>query len=450
MAGEAPAAREEAAPATRRSWPLTILRWVGLGLLGLILLFALFLIGLNSDAGRRFVVTQIEKYEFENGMKIGIGRLDGSLYGRMIIRDFTLSDPTGVFLRSPELRVDWRPVRYLANHVDIRSATAKTLVMEKIPAFKPVPDTGEPLLPDLDIDVGRLRVDRFVFEPAVAGERQVATLSGKVAIADRRAQVSANAETISGGGGQGDTLKLVLDAVPERNRLAMTLDVTAPQGGVLAAMGGFKEPMTAKLAGRGDWKVWNGNLTANLGAAPLARVALTARDGTFAAKGTAQASRLLTGPAAELLGTETVIDLTARLQERKAAVDGRISSDAARLGISGGLDLGGNRFEALQLAVNILRPSAIAPGVRANGLRATARLDGEFALPTVDYQANANSLAVNDIIVEGLTLAGKARVDADQIVVPVAGRAARIRGLDTVAGGTLEQVRLDGDLAYAD
>ncbi|WP_326915059.1 translocation/assembly module TamB domain-containing protein [Sphingopyxis chilensis] len=450
MAGEAPAAREGDAPATRRSWPLTILRWVGLGLLGLILVFALFLIGLNSDAGRRFVVTQIEKYEFENGMKIGIGRLDGSLYGRMIIRDFTLSDPTGVFLRSPELRVDWRPVRYLANHVDIRSATAKTLVMEKIPAFKPVPDTGEPLLPDLDIDVGRLRVDRFVFEPAAAGERQVATLSGKVAIADRRAQVSANAETISGGGGQGDTLKLVLDAVPERNRLAMTLDVTAPQGGVLAAMGGFKEPMTAKLAGRGDWKVWNGNLTANLGAAPLARVALTARDGTFAAKGTAQASRLLTGPAAELLGTETAIDLTARLQERKAAVDGRISSDAARLGISGGLDLGGNRFEALQLAVNILRPSAIAPGVRANGLRATARLDGEFALPTVGYQANANSLAVNDIIVEGLMLAGTARVDADQIVVPVAGRAARIRGLDTVAGGTLVQVRLDGDLAYAD
>src|SRR3546814_5420012 len=71
-------------------------------------------------------------------------------------------------------------------------------------------------------------------------------------------------------------------------------------------------------------------------------------------------------------------------------------------------------------------------------------------LPTVDYQANANSLAVNDIVVERLSLAGKARVDADQIIIPVAGRAARIRGLDTVAGGTLVQVRLDGDLAYAD
>ncbi|HWW58338.1 MAG TPA: hypothetical protein VN047_15710, partial [Sphingopyxis sp.] len=270
MADDTPVATEAAAPPKPRSWPLAILRWIGLGLLGLVLLFALFLVGLNSDAGRRFVTNQIEKYEFENGMKIGIGRLDGSLYGRMIIRDFTLSDPKGVFLRSPELRVDWRPFRYLANHVDVKSATAKTLVMEKIPAFKPVPDTGEPLLPDLDIDVGLVRVDRFVFEPAVAGERQVATLGGKIAIADRRAQVTANAETIAGGAGQGDTLKLLLDAVPEANRLAMTLDVTAPQGGVLAAMGGFKEPLTAKLDGRGDWKAWNGSLTAELGAAPLA------------------------------------------------------------------------------------------------------------------------------------------------------------------------------------
>lgn len=448
MAADEPLATEGAAPGKARSWPLTILRWIGLTLLGLVLLFALFLVGLNSDAGRRFVVTQIEKYEFENGMKIGIGRLDGSLYGRMVIRDFTLSDPKGVFLASPEVRVDWRPIRYLANHVDVRSATAATMTMRKLPEFKVVPDTGEPLLPDLDIDVGTLRVDRFIFEAPVAGERQEAKIAGKIAIADRRAQVTANAETI-GAKAKGDTLKLLLDAVPEENRLAVTLDVNAPQGGVLAAMGGLKEPLTAKLDGRGDWKAWNGNLTANLGTAPLARVALAGRDGTFTAKGSAQASRLLTGPMAEMLGTETAIDLTARLNERKADIDGRLSSDAARLGISGGVDLGASRYDGLQLAANILRPGAIAPALRANGLRATATLDGAFDLPTVEYQANANSLAVNDIVVEGLSLAGKARVDADQIVIPVAGRASRIRGLDTVAGGTLVQVRLDGDLAYS-
>ncbi|MBL9071332.1 MAG: translocation/assembly module TamB domain-containing protein [Sphingopyxis sp.] len=447
--GSAPAAESEPTT-TKPSWPRRVARWVGIAILGLVALVALFMVGLNSDAGRRFVANQIEKYRFENGMRIGIGRLDGSLYGEMVIRDFTLSDPQGVFLRSPELRIDWRPFAYLSNHVDVRSATAKTLVMEKIPAFKPVPDTGEPLLPDLDIDIARVQVDRLVFAPAVAGRRQVATLSGKVAIADRRAQVTADARTIAGGGGEGDTLNLLLDAVPDQNRLAMKLDMTAPKGGVLAALGGFKEPLTATLDGRGDWKAWNGKLVANLGADPLARLALTARDGTFAIKGSTQASRLIAdGPVAGVLGPETAIDLSARLNERKADLDGRFASDAAQLGVSGRIDLGNSRYEGLKLALNILRPNAIAPTVRANGLRATATLDGAFDLPRVDYQANANSLTVNDIVVETLSLAGKARVDTDQIVIPVAGRAARIRGLDTVAGGTLVQVRLDGDLAYA-
>lgn len=448
MADDAPVAVDAAVRAKARNWPMTILRWIGLTLLGLVLLFALFLIGLNSDAGRRFVVTQVEKYEFENGLKIGIGRLDGSLYGRMVIRNFTLSDPKGVFLESPEVQVDWRPLRYFANHVDVRSASAATMTMRKMPAFKVVPDTGEPLLPDLDIDIGALRVDRFIFDPAVAGERQEARLAGKIAIADRRAQITANAATI-GANAKGDTLALLLDAVPEANRFDVTMNVTAPQGGVIAAMSGFKAPLTAKLAGRGDWKVWNGNLTADLGAAPLARLALTGRDGTFAVKGTAQASRLFEGPTAALMGSETAIDLTARLDERKAELDGRFSSDAFRLGVSGGLDLGNSRYEALQLALVLLRPSAISPSVRADGVRATATLDGAFELPTVAYQANANALAVNDIIIDTLTLSGKARVDADQIIIPVAGRAARIRGLDAVAGGTLVQVRLDGDLAYS-
>src|SRR3546814_14109703 len=97
MAEEAPLAPDDSAPAKPRSWPMTVLRWTGLGLLGLVLLFALFLIGLNSDAGRRFVVTQIDKYDFENGMKIGIGRLHGTPYGRTIVRGFHLSATQGGF-----------------------------------------------------------------------------------------------------------------------------------------------------------------------------------------------------------------------------------------------------------------------------------------------------------------------------------------------------------------
>src|SRR3546814_15830900 len=100
-------------------------------------------------------------------MKIGIGRLDGSLYGEMIVRDFSLSDPRGRFLTSPELRIDWRPFAFLSNHVDVRSASAERVNVLRLPEFKPVPDTGEPLLPEFDHDVPTLRVDRNVFAPSI-------------------------------------------------------------------------------------------------------------------------------------------------------------------------------------------------------------------------------------------------------------------------------------------
>ena len=45
MADDAPVAVDAAVRAKARNWPMTILRWIGLSLLGLILLFALFLIG---------------------------------------------------------------------------------------------------------------------------------------------------------------------------------------------------------------------------------------------------------------------------------------------------------------------------------------------------------------------------------------------------------------------
>src|SRR3546814_13420890 len=116
------------------------------------------------------------------------------------------------------------------------------------------------MLPNIDIDVAALRVHRIIFASAVAGERQEARFSGKIAIADRRAQVRLDAATI-GADAKGDTLKLLPDAVPARNRLAMTPDRDRPQGDVLAAMGGFNEPVTAKTGRRGDRATWDGRMT---------------------------------------------------------------------------------------------------------------------------------------------------------------------------------------------
>jgi translocation and assembly module TamB len=82
-------------------------------------------------------------------------------------------------------------------------------------------------------------------------------------------------------------------------------------------------------------------------------------------------------------------------------------------------------------------------------MRAKLTLNGAFTGPRIAYALSADRLTMNGMGIERFTAAGTARVASGRIMVPVAARAARITGLDTVAGGSLADVRLDGDIAIA-
>lgn len=421
----------------------------GIGLLGLVALAALLVALLDTGPGRRFVVNQIESLEFQNGMRIGIERIDGSLYGNATIRGLTLHDPKGPFLRVPVARLDWRPFSYLRNHIDIRSLYAPEARLLRLPEFDVVEPTEGPLLPDIDIDIGQFKIDRLVVEQPVTGERRVGSVEGTAKIADGRAQVRLNGMVIGGDGrAGGDRVALELDAVPEDNRLALDLFVSAPRGGVLARMAGLNERLSVRVSGSGDWDKWDGRLSADLGTGALARLALSARDGTFGARGHARASRLLgPGVASNLLGPVTNIELQSTWENRKAELSGRLSSGAFQLVANGGVDLGRNRFDALKVNFGLLRPTAIAPNLAGRDIRALVTLNGAMARPDVDYALTASRVAFGDTGVIGLRAVGSASFRDDHVAVPVNARAQAITGLDTIAGGTLTNIRINGDLA---
>ncbi|WP_299308391.1 translocation/assembly module TamB domain-containing protein [uncultured Croceicoccus sp.] len=432
---------------THRRWPVRVAKGVAIVLVGIAVLVALVIFGLNTQPGRRFVAEQIAGLEFENGMEIDIGRIDGSLYGEMVLHDFTVSDPRGVFLSSPELRVDWRPFAFVNNHVDVRSATAERITLARLPQFNETESEG-PLLPDLDIDIGVLRVDRFVIGEAVTGERRVLSLGGEAHIADGRALVDLDARTIGGADAAGgDRLALKLDAVPEENRLDIDVKLRAPQGGVVTTLAGLDQPVALDLSGRGDWARWNGRLAANLGGSEFARLAILARDGTFTVRGPTRVARLFEGQTAALLGPVTTIDMTGALNERSANLTGTIESDALRVGADGIIDLSDNSFDDMKVTLALTRPSVLAENLSGSGVRGNLTLDGAFAAPTVQYALAADRIAMADMALVNFAAEGAARVDPDRILIPVQARASRITGLDTVAGGTLTDVRLAGDIA---
>src|SRR5690349_2662695 len=136
--------------------------WAGGIVLGLVALLGVALVGLNTDPGRRFIADKLAGFSTQSGLRFQVGRIEGSIYGKMTLRDVRVSDTKGVFATAPRIDVDWRPFAYLNNRVDVRSATAPLVTLLRLPALKPVPNQpNAPILPNIDIDIGRLKVDRL-------------------------------------------------------------------------------------------------------------------------------------------------------------------------------------------------------------------------------------------------------------------------------------------------
>jgi translocation and assembly module TamB len=401
---------------------------------------------LDTRSGRDFVARQVAALELENGLNIRIGSIEGSIFGDAVLKDVRFRDPKGDFARSPEIMLDWNPLAYVRGGINIKSLTARELNVARMPAFRIVPDRGEPLLPDLDINIDRLKIDRIVFAKAITGEQQVASLEGKVRIADRRAVVDATAGTL-----QGDRLVLTLDAVPDDNRFDVDLKVDAPADGLVAGLMGKNVAVKAALNGRGSWQKWDGALTAQMGSEDVVDLALTARDGTFSAKGVAAPAKVMADSLIiRALSPVANVDMTATFEDRIANIKGSIRSSAVVVGASGIADLGDGSFDDLALDIQLLRPSIIARSVSGTNVRGKALLNGAFAAPMVAYSATATRLTFDTTTFEGVTASGEAQGQSDRFLIPVNARARRVTGINQIAGGLLNNVRLNGDLAVAD
>ncbi|WP_341208813.1 translocation/assembly module TamB domain-containing protein [uncultured Sphingomonas sp.] len=437
--------------AERRPLWLRILKWIGIAILALLLLVVAIVLGINTDPGRRFVADQIGGYTTASGLNIKVGRIDGSLYGRMRLSDVRVSDPKGVFLTSPRLDVDWRPFAFVNNHVDVRAVSSQLITLRRNPELKPSTeptDPNAPLLPDLDIDINRLQVARFVMEPAVSGARHIARFDGQAHIADRRAQLQVDAVALRGPGvAGGDVARVRIDAVPDDNKLDVDVRLTAPAGGMVAQLGGLKAPLTATVTGRGSWASWQGRALATLGGGQLADLALTARNGHFEVRGPTRPGLYLEGPVERLTAPALQVAADVTLGERSADTRIKLTSSALAVDAGGMLDLKNSRFGNFAVDARLLTPGAIAPNVRGRDVLARVVLNGAFATPTVDYKVRATSLGFGDLRVENLYAEGLARVNSDRILVPVHARAKRIAGLNPALGGLTTNARVDGDLA---
>ncbi|HEY0312439.1 MAG TPA: translocation/assembly module TamB domain-containing protein [Allosphingosinicella sp.] len=427
----------------------TTAKWAGITVGTLLLLVLLFVVWLNSDFGRRFVVKQINGLEMASGLKINVGRIEGSLWGTLTVHDLTLADQKGRFFAASEAKMDWRPLAYFSNHVDIRSLSVPQARLWRLPQFKPTnTNPNAPLLPDINIDVGHFDVGRIYVDPAVTGYRHLVSLDGTAKIASGRAQVGLRANALAGPGlPGGDRIVLRLDAVPDRNRLDMGLAVDAPGNGFVAGLTHLTQPLSARINGKGSWADWNGNAQALLGGKGFANLALGAKNGTFTVTGPANPGLMVAdGVAKRLLAPHVQVALVTTLNQRRADTRLRLSSKAISVGADGLIDLGKSEVHDLKLAVRLPEPNVVAPNLSARNLQLAAVVNGAFRTPVVAYDLRADALGFNKTVLEGFRAIGRAQIDTDRIRVPISATVRRIAGLDPSLGGLLTNVSLNGTL----
>ena len=442
MAGEA--AIGPAGPPTARGksawrWP----QRVAIAVLVAALLAVLAGLLLDTSPGRRFLAGQLAEREFANGLRVEIGEIDGSIYGASVLHDVKLYDTQRVFFTSPQVRLDWRPLQWLHNRLDIRVLDIRSGRLLAVPVLRRTGDDS-PILPGFDILLGQLTAHGLVIEKPVAGRREIANVDASATIRSGMAKVDLLAALVEGD----DRVRILLDAVPERNRLAASIDVNAPKGGVIAALAGLNDSFRARVTGKGAWDDWAGALRIDSGETLLARSGITVRSGETELRGTIYPQTLVSGLPQRLLGREVSIAARGSLDAR--VLRGRLDVRGTRIVAAGkgAIDLGGNAFENFRLNARIGDPGILGGDVRLNNPVMSAVLDGRFRDLLIDYTLRADSAVSPDFAIAKPVATGKARWNGSRALVPVRLTSAGIRHDDPLVSRLLQGLAINGDLIW--
>lgn len=407
-------------------------------LLGLALI-GLALAGLaDAGPGHRFLIDRVEKLSPKSGLKIEITAIDGSLYSQARVRGLRLSDPKGLFFEAPLVDLDWSPLAWFANRLDIDRLHAKVATLHRLPKLNPgAPDA--PILPAFDIRIGSLAIDRLEIGKGVAGTPRIGRLAGRADIRDGRAIVDLTVDAQ-----QGDHLVLKLDSRPDDNRFDIELNLDAPARGVFGAIMGTARPVALRLSGDGSWKTWQGALKARISGQDAANLDLAVKEGRATLGGTITAANVLTGRMQSLAAPLVRVSGDATFANRR--LDGQINLSSAALALSGtgGVDLGNSSFDDALLTVRLIDPRAVMPTMRGQNVQLKARFDGPFSQASFDYLLSAPRVSFDATGLEDVRVSGQGRLSKAPVKVPVRFTAGRITGVGDVAGGILANISVDG------
>ncbi|MBU0556950.1 MAG: translocation/assembly module TamB domain-containing protein [Alphaproteobacteria bacterium] len=369
---------------------------------------------LDSEGGHRFILQKIAQWQPDSGLRITVGSIEGRIFNDMTLRDVRFFDRKGQFASVDQADVSWYPMGWLSNRLDLDRLRIHSADLTRIPELRPSTSPDRAMLPNFDIRLADLRIDRFALGPAVLGEAHVIRAIGDADIRSGRAVVSLLATAPR----TGDVVRLELDSRPDDRRFDIDAVVVGPQGGVIASALDADQPVALRVRGDGDWRRWQGRLTALTAGRLTANVALMAQEGRYRAQG----PLALLGPLEPLtaLGSsQAQLEADVRFENRLLSGTTSLSVPSARLSATGGVDFARNRFDELRLSAVIDRPGQVAAGLTGQSVQLRARLAGPFDAMELGYLITSAELRQGGIALRNLRLEGEGRLNGPRGRLPI-------------------------------
>jgi translocation and assembly module TamB len=435
--GEPPEIRQP-----RHDWARRLLNELFALFVALLFLLAGLIVLLDSAPGHRFIVDQLSRLSTQSGLRIRIGRIDGSIFGKSQLRNVAIADSRGVFLTSPNIKLDWTPGAWLENKLHIDSVTAERVTLIRLPKLKPSTKRG-PILPGFDIHIGNLAIDRLDIGPQVSGKPRSGSVRGKADVRSGRALVELQAVVNNGG----DRIAFHLDAAPDRNRFEVAARVIAPADGLVPAMIGTKRAINLAIGGKGSWTRWRGTAALDLSGRPAARLALGVDSGRYRLQGQWAPAQFLTGKFQRL--TEPVVNIRGDGTLKDRQLDGLLTAQSGELRAvaKGTLDLANSRYRGMRLGIDLLKPPALFSNMTGKGVRMVWTLDGPFATAAYSYRLTSDYVQFDQQGFTGLHAEGAGRLTRWPMRVPIRLSAKAITGIGDVAGAMLANPTIEGWLS---
>jgi translocation and assembly module TamB len=432
----------EQAPKPRRDWARRLLNELFALFIGLLIVFAALLVLLDSAPGHRFIIDQLSRFETASGLRIRIGRIDGSIFGKSQLRNVTVSDSRGVFLTSPNIMLDWTPATWLDNKLYLDSLTAQRVTLIRLPRLKPSAKKGA-ILPGFDIHVGELRIDRLDIGPEVSGRMRSGSVHGKADVRSGRALVELAAAVNNGG----DRIAFHLDAEPDRNKFDVFTKVISPADGLVPALVGTRRAIDLTIGGKGSWTRWRGAAALDLSGKPTARLALGVDSGRYRLQGQWSPAQFLTGKLERL--TERVVTIHGDATLKDRLLDGQLTASTGELRAvaKGGIDLAHNSYRGMRLGIDLLKPSALFPNMTGRNVRMVWTLEGPFATAAYSYRLSSDFVQFDSTGFTGLHAEGAGRMTPWPMRVPIRLAARAITGIGDLAGAMLANPQIEGWLS---